>query len=305
MKKEFELPNGINLDYLLTKVRELSWGAADILKAYAKGAKPPYGFPQAMSVSDGGDGPVTAADLAVNTWLIDGLLSPSFPESSWSLISEESFKEKSFKTIKSDHEWIWIIDPLDGTKDFLEGTGEYAVHLALFNCNKLYMGIVLIPEAEEIWFGVTGLGAWCEDRSAKRQSFSFSDRFDISDLKLVSSRNHIDERLEKLIKSIPISQTQSVGSVGCKIAKILKGEADFYISLSGKSAPKDWDMAAPEAVLRAAGGKLTHANNKPVNYITDDVNQWGCLIASHGKSHERLCKLIEEKLLKIDPNFVV
>ena len=130
MKKVLELPFGVKLDYLLEKLRELGWGAADILKAYSKGEKPPYGFPQALSVSDGGDGPVSAADLAVNTWLMDGLSSENFPKHSWSLISEETFKVNSCKTINPEYPWTWVIDPLDGTKDFLKGTGEYAAHLA-------------------------------------------------------------------------------------------------------------------------------------------------------------------------------
>ena len=63
-------------------------------------------------------------------------------------------------------------------------------------------------------------------------------------------------------------------------------------------------MAAPEAVLKAAGGRFTHANLKGLEYKNDDLNQWGCLIASHGKNHDLICKIIEEKLSLIDPNFV-
>ena len=67
------LPAGVNQDVLLSELRRLSWGAADILRAYARGEQPPHGFPKALSVDDGGEGPVSAADLAVNQWLLDGL----------------------------------------------------------------------------------------------------------------------------------------------------------------------------------------------------------------------------------------
>ncbi|MFN5221775.1 MAG: inositol monophosphatase family protein, partial [Cyanobacteriota bacterium] len=86
---------------------------------------------------------------------------------------------------------------------------------------------------------------------------------------------------------------------------ILRGETDLYISLSGKSAPKDWDMAAPEAVLRAAGGAFTHADGRPLTYNTGDVRQAGCLIASHGASHGVLCERAAEAMAAIDPGFAV
>ena len=88
------LPAGVALDGLLTELRRLSWGAADILRAYARGEQPPYGFPSALSVEDGGEGPVSAADLAVNRWLLDGL-AERFPDADWTLLSEETAKTSS------------------------------------------------------------------------------------------------------------------------------------------------------------------------------------------------------------------
>ena len=124
--------------------------------------------------------------------------------------------------------------------------------------------MVLIPESDELWFGIQGIGAWCEDRMGNKTSVNFSDSSKIDDMTLVTSRSHRDRRLEKLIEDIPFLEKKIVGSVGCKVVKILKGEADFYISLSGSTAPKDWDMAAPEAVLKAAGGYFTHANMQSI-----------------------------------------
>ena len=76
------------------------------------------------------------------------------------------------------------------------------------------------------------------------------------------------------------------------------------ISLSGKTAPKDWDMAAPEVVLCAAGGVFTHADGKPLRYNTGDIRQQGCLVASHGHSHDLLCQRTLHELGLIDPNFL-
>ena len=298
------LPAGVSKEALLTELRRLSWGAADILRAYARGEQPPHGFPKALSVDNGGEGPVSAADLAVNEWLLAGL-SGAFPDAGWTLLSEETAKEQLTEGEPLPAEWLWILDPLDGTKDFLQGTGEYAVHLALVRGNRPVLGVVLLPEADELWLGLVGDDAWCEDRGGTRSPVRFSERSELSDLLLVASRSHRDDRLEKLIGELQLGGSKAVGSVGCKVATILRGETDLYISLSGRSAPKDWDMAAPEAVLLAAGGRFTHADLGDLSYNTGDVRQAGCLIASHGKAHVALGERATRAMAEIDPGFQV
>ena len=298
------LPVGVCQDALLSELRRLSWGAADILRAYARGEQPPHGFPRALSVDDGGEGPVSAADLAVNQWLLDGL-SAAFPKADWTLLSEETAKDQLTEGQPVPAEWLWILDPLDGTKDFLQGTGEYAVHLALVRKKRPVIGVVLLPEADELWIGIVGEGAWCEDRQGERSPVRFSDRTRVSELILVASRSHRDDRLVTLIDTLALGGSKAVGSVGYKVATILRGETDLYVSLSGKSAPKDWDMAAPEAVLLAAGGAFTHADGQPLTYNTGDVRQAGCLIASHGKAHAALEEKATRAMERIDPGFQV
>lgn len=309
MAAALDLPAGVGLDELLAALRPLSWGAADILRAYARGEQPPHGFPRALSVNEGGDGPVSAADLAVNRWLLDGL-ALAFPDAGWTLLSEETAAEQLSDGQPLNAEWLWILDPLDGTKDFLQGTGEYAVHLALVHRHTPVLGVVLLPELEELWLGVgealAGDGqAWCEDRSGERSPVRLSKRSSQGELVLVASRNHRDQRLEQLLAALELGDTRAIGSVGGKVATILRGETDLYISLSGRSAPKDWDMAAPEAVLRAAGGAFSHADGTPLTYNTGDVRQAGCLIASHGPAHAEVCARAAAAMATIDPGFVV
>jgi len=307
------LPAGIEEQHLLAELRRLSWGAADILLAYGRGEQPPYGFPAALSVEDGGEGPVSAADLAVNQWLLEGLAA-AFPNAPWTLLSEETAKEQLTPGQPLAAEWLWILDPLDGTKDFLQGTCEYAVHLALARHGEPVLGVVLLPEMEELWFGLLADGAgaagaagraWCENRSGDRRPVSLSPRRELGELVLVASRNHRDQRLEQLLAALALGDTRAIGSVGGKVATILRGETDLYISLSGKSAPKDWDMAAPEAVLRAAGGAFSHADGRALRYNYGDIRQAGCLIASHGASHRELCERAAAAMATIDPGFQV
>ena len=303
------MPSGIDEQQLLAELRRLSWGAADILLAYGRGEQPPYGFPKALSVDEGGEGPVSAADLAVNQWLLEGLLK-AFPNAGWTLLSEETAKEQLTAGQPLEAEWLWILDPLDGTKDFLHGTGEYAVHLALAHHGEPVLGVVLLPVMEELWIGLVGGGdaagrAWCENRAGEQRPATLSPRQALGELVLVASRNHRDQRLEQLLEVLALGDTKAIGSVGGKVATILRGETDLYISLSGKSAPKDWDMAAPEAVLRAAGGAFTHADGRALSYNDGDIRQAGCLIASHGRSHSELCEKAASAMATIDPGFAV
>lgn len=320
MPTTLSLPGGIVQEELLAQLRPLCWGAADILRAYARGEQPPHGFAAALTVDDCGSGPVTAADLAVNQWLLQGL-EASFPGVPWTLLSEETAAEALQLGLPLPGEWLWLLDPLDGTKDFLLGTGEYAVHLALVQRGTPVLGVVLLPESEELWFGLlshasaaSGEGvpaqpsagsAWRENRSGERFAPQLSARRGIGELVLVASRSHRDSRLEQLLAALQLGETRVMGSVGGKVATILRGESDLYISLSGRTAPKDWDMAAPEAVLRAAGGAFSHADGQGLSYNNGDGLQAGCLVASHGPDHAELCQRVAAAMAQIDPSFAL
>lgn len=313
---DLPLPDGVALPPLLAELRRLAWGAADILRAYARAEQPPYGFAAALEVDHGGEGPVTAADLAVNSWLLDGLTA-AFPGAGWSLLSEETAKQQLRPGEPLAAEWLWILDPLDGTRDFLQGTGEYAVHLALVHQQRPLLGVVLLPEREELWFGLLPpapaladpaaalAAAWRESRDGTCYAPTLSGRRRRQELVLVASRNHRDERLEALLAALELGDSVAMGSVGGKVAAILRGESDLYVSLSGRSAPKDWDMAAPEAVLRAAGGDFSHADGRPLLYNTGDVRQAGCLVASHGVLQAEICGLAAAAMARIDPGFAI
>ena len=304
MSIDLVVPKEVELPTLLDELRKLSWASADVLMAYARGGEPPYGFPKSLTVEEGGDGPVSAADMAVNELLISGLKDNlAFKE--WDILSEETSKEKTFQQDNYKKDWCWILDPLDGTKDFLQGSENYAVHIALAYKKKPKIGIVLIPEKNELWFGIVGIGAWFENRDGSKNHFSFSDRLDISKLILVSSKNHQQSKLNNLLSTLCFGETKKIGSVGCKVASILRGEADVYISLSGKTSPKDWDIAAPHALIEAAGGSFSHADGKKLIYKERNYSQSGCLIASNGKYHQKICQKAMRFFSLEEPNYLV
>ena len=304
MSIDLVVPEDVKLTTLLDELRKLSWAAADILMAYARGEEPPYGLPKTLTVEEGVDGPVSAADMAVNELLISGL-TDHFSYKEWDILSEETSKEKNFHGAQYKRDWCWILDPLDGTKDFLQGSENYAVHIALAYKRKPTIGMVLIPEKDELWFGIIGSGAWYENRDGSKKNISFSKRQDISELVLVSSKNHQQLELLNLLSTMCFAKTKKIGSVGCKVASILRGEADVYISLSGKTSPKDWDMAAPHALIEAAGGMISHADGTNLIYQNQNYSQSGCLIASHGKAHKLICQKAMEFFSLEIPEYIV
>ena len=211
-------------------------------------------------------------------------------------MSEENVKTESDELLDNNSQWMWILDPLDGTKDFIQGTENYAMHLALNYDKKPCVGIVLIPEKGELWI-TDSKDAWCEKKDGSITKAICSNQKNLREMTLVTSKNHSNTTLDKLINKVGFSKVKVMGSIGCKIASIIRGECDIYISLSlpGKSCPKDWDFAAPEAILRAAGGAITNLDNEELIYGNSNFRQEGVIIASNNKnSHKDICLQIKE-----------
>ena len=269
--------------------RSVGWGAAKILSAYYRGEGD-------LNVNENKkDGPVTAADLAANHYILEKLQAV-FPEDTFGYLSEET--HQGSEPIWKD--WVWIIDPLDGTRDFIDKTGEYGLHIALAYKGRPVVAVVAIPEAQKLYFASKGHGTFVETPDGSVTPIKVSQRDQIEDLYLVVSRTHRDDRFQALIDALPLKDRNYMGSVGGKISTLLEQSSDVYISLSGKSAAKDWDFAAPELILTEAGGQFTHANGDPLIYNRGDVRQWGCLIASNGHCHKALCEQSTELLAQID-----
>jgi 3'(2'), 5'-bisphosphate nucleotidase len=243
--------------------------------------------------------PVTVADIATSQYILDRLQA-ALGNENFTYISEETYKSQ---LNHNNSTWVWIIDPLDGTRDFIDKTGDYAIHIALVKETRPVLAVVAVPEAEKLYYATKGGGTFVETRngSAGLQMSLGLGKKRLEDLTLVVSRSHRNQRLNYLLQNLPCKNQKAIGSVGCKIAAIIEQQADVYISLSGKSAPKDWDIAAPELILTEAGGKFTHFDSSPLQYNTHDINQWGGLLASNGQYHEMLCKEAETVLAQF-PN---
>lgn len=291
-----ELPAGVHINNLIDDLKFFSWEAGDILLYYSNLLKDSKNKREIIKNTNIAD-PVTLADLKVNEKIISRI-KEKYKNISWEILSEEYAKIPSFK-IDLNSDWIWILDPLDGTKDFIQGTENYAFQLALNFKNIPYIGIVLIPNKDELWISYDDK-VWCEKRNGSVISPNMNIGKNLRQMTLVTSKNHRNKVLDRLVEKIAFKEVVVMGSIGCKIASIVRGDTDIYIcmSLPGQSSPKDWDFAAPEAILKAAGGAITNLENERLTYNKQSFEQGGIIIASNDKlNHKRICLEIK-KIIK-------
>ncbi len=291
------LPNGISSKELIMVIRKISWEVSDLLESYSLNQKDTSRYIEKLNIKNSNSGPVTSADLESNEIIIQGI-KKYFPEANWKFVSEENYKNKSGTVVFED--WIWIVDPLDGTKDFINRTGEYAVHIALTYKQKVFLSVVLIPKKEELWFFLDGYGSWCESKNHKKNLINKINSKMISELKVVTSRSHKPRELTNLLDELKPFKIIGMGSVGYKITSIIKGETDLYISypIKGKSSPKDWDIVPPEAIIKGCGGYFTNLKGENIDFLNDDFNQEEILVASMNKNHNDICLAISKIINK-------
>ena len=283
-----KLPTGVEINKLIDDLRVVSWDASHILLQYSQILKDSSDKSNILE-NDNINDPVTKADLKVNELIIKQL-TEKYEGVNWGILSEENVKLPSY-IFDKNYDWMWVLDPLDGTKDFIQGTSNYAMHLSLNYRQKPYLGIVLIPEKNELWIA-NGEEIWCEKKNRSRLKPKLSGNKSLREMVLVTSKNHGNKTLRDLIERIDFKDVKIMGSIGCKIASIVRGESDIYICLSlpKKNSPKDWDFSAPEAILKAAGGSITNIYNEELTYGKNNFEQGGIIVASNNNFlHEDIC----------------
>ena len=295
----FSLPEGVDLNSLLLFLKNIGLESSSILRNFENGSIPLYDLNQNTKLKENINDPVTAADLTINKLFIDRF-KEFYPDSDWEIITEENSKNSFCLNTKSN--WVWLIDPLDGTKDFIQKTGEYAIHVALLFKKKTILGMVVLPSIEEIWFGVKNLGTW---KDGEKEPIFVKDLEKISkidNLKVVTSKNHNNKKLESILGQLNHSNISKMGSIGYKICSLLRNESNIYLSISDKTAPKDWDIAAPQMLMNSANFNFTYVSGDEINYSKEEYQQKGCLVAStlSRNEHLRVCKKIYEIIKELN-----
>ncbi|HWS88846.1 MAG TPA: 3'(2'),5'-bisphosphate nucleotidase CysQ [Pyrinomonadaceae bacterium] len=274
--------------------RELRVGL-ELARRAGEAALAYYGKPLRVEHKEEFDEPVTQADRAVNE-LIVRALRERFPDDG--VLAEESVDTDR----RIGRARVWMIDPIDGTKGFIAGTGDFCVQIGLAVEGRAAVGILYAPATDVLYWAAPGHGAWVvrptseADRSLKAERLSVTGETELGRMRLAESRSHRGPRMESVVSALGVRAEVRSHSVGIKVGLLVERQADLYIHLSPKT--KQWDTCAPEAVLAEAGGCMTDVFGGPMLYNTPDVLNRNGLVASNGAAHEeviaRLGPLLKE-----------
>jgi myo-inositol-1(or 4)-monophosphatase len=215
----------------------LAWQAGEILLHHRR-----HGFEVELKTSR--DDPVTVADREASVLIVAGLRA-AFPGDG--ILSEELLDTAD----RLGRERVWIIDPIDGTKEYVDGTPDYCVSIGLSVRGRAVLGVVLAPEKNELFSGVVGQGLWKNGVPT-----GFSDRPPEQSVIAVS-----DTEYSRELHRYPLPNMKPSGSIALKMARIAAGEADATFTMSPRS---EWDIAAGMALIAAAGGDTTRRNGAPI-----------------------------------------
>lgn len=204
--------------------------------------------------------PVTEADMAAHAVIDDGLedMAPDYP-----LLSEESaaipFEDRA------RWEYYWLVDPLDGTREFIKRNGEFTVNIALIHEHRAILGVVYAPALSLCYYGAQGLGAFKQDGDKPPVAIHVQSRHR-DKVVVAGSRSHRGESLDRFLTNLGEHELLSMGSA-LKSCLVAEGAADIYPRLGPTS---EWDTAAAQCIVEEAGGSLTDMQMQTLLYNTKE-----------------------------------
>ncbi|TFH01924.1 MAG: 3'(2'),5'-bisphosphate nucleotidase CysQ [Nitrosopumilus sp.] len=222
--------------------------------------------------------PITDADLKSNE-VIKKILSQT---KHW-ILSEEDKDDLR----RLSQETIWIVDPLDGTSDFIDKTGEFTVMISLIKNKKPILGVIGWPTGKTLFAAQKGSGAF-KFSNEEWQKISVTKISEVPKCRTVGSRHHLSDKEKSFIKKLGIEDFTSIGS-SLKVGKISSGEAEAYITTTNKM--KEWDSAASYCIISEAGGKMTDMSGNDITYNNRDVYHQNGILVTNGLVHN---KIVEE-----------
>ncbi len=226
--------------------------------------------------------PVTKADTAAQD-VIYAHLEGGFD---YPILSEEH--EDTADRLNADR--VWVVDPLDGTSDFLKENGEFVVMIALVREGSPVLGAVYAPAHDTLYYAHIGEGAWRVTPDNGEERLHVSDVAETANATFVMSRSHLSDEEQDVVDALNPRELNRVGSVGLKTAVLATGRGEAYFTLTGKTS--QWDTAAPEIVLREAGGELTDIYGERYTYNREEIKNSNGIVATNGKLHEHITNTI-------------
>jgi 3'(2'), 5'-bisphosphate nucleotidase len=237
----------------------------------------------------GHNDPVTAADLAASRLLVEELRT-RFPNDA--ILCEEEPDDLK----RLEHSRVWLVDPMDGTKEFIAGRGEFAVMIGLAVDGEARLGVVYQPTADRLYYGTVMEGAYLSNGGLV-QPLRVSAEKDFAKATMAMSRSHPSRITEAIRKQLGIERTIQMGSIGIKIGLLCEGQAHVYVQGRGTSL---WDTCAPEAILRAAGGSMTDRLGNVLRYDVAEVRNLYGVIATNGVLHEKVVETARSVIQQYD-----
>ena len=219
--------------------------------------------------------PVTQADKAANAFITQRLKS-LYPEDG--VLAEESKDDLRRLYCRR----VWLVDPMDGTKEFIDKVGQFAVMIGLVEEAHPVLGAVYQPTNDTLFIAAKGNGAFVI-RNGEWRTLKVSEVTEISQMSLVVSRSHRASLVDAMKNSLGIENEVLSGSVGLKIGLLVESKSDLYLHPNTKT--KEWDTCAPEIILREAGGIITDLLGESLRYNKQNVYNQKGFIASNGKAH--------------------
>ncbi|MBT3956530.1 MAG: 3'(2'),5'-bisphosphate nucleotidase CysQ [Nitrosopumilus sp.] len=219
--------------------------------------------------------PVTDADLESNK-IINKILS----NTKYSILSEEDVDDQS----RLSKDMIWIVDPLDGTSDFIDKTGEFTIMIALIQNKKPILGVIAWPTEKTLFVAQKNCGAFRYSND-KWDKISVTKIENLSKCRTIGSRHHLSDKEKEFIKKIGIKDFSSIGS-SLKVGKISSGEAEVYITTTDKM--KEWDTAASYCIITEAGGKMTDMLGNELTYNNKNVYHQNGILVTNGFIHNKI-----------------
>jgi 3'(2'), 5'-bisphosphate nucleotidase len=255
----------------LSAAREAAVGIMEIYRSGDLGAE-----------LKGPNDPVTRADKEANALLLDRLTRglPGIP-----IVAEES--PPSAYAGFGDVPCAMFVDPVDGTRDFIERDGEFCVMIGLAEEGRATVGVVLCPDFDRTYAGIEGVGAFLVDEDDRRTPIHVSALTDLAQTRCAVSRFHRSKSVDAKLRALGVKELVPVGSSGIKGVKVASGELEIYAHPS-KGLVKLWDACAPDAIARAAGAIYTDATGKPFDYRGAVAQGSGTLAASPALHAEAL-----------------
>lgn len=226
--------------------------------------------------------PVTEADLVSEKMILSGLEKFGF-----GIISEETVQDNVY--VAQDK--VWVLDPLDGTSDFIQKTGEFTIMLALLQSKEPVLGIVYQPTLDKLYFAQKGKGAYLSERGGQPERLNVSNNGDFKNSRVILSRNHCTQAQLDFVKQAGFGSVKQAGSAGLKIGLIAQGKAEAYFTESGKT--HQWDTAAGEIILKEAGGIITGLRGNPLLYCQEPTNHTYGILACNKALYPQILEALQ------------